>query len=174
MAPFAYVWPLMLSVVLAVTAVPACDGLTGAPEPPPPPQTLEAAQARWNAAGPDAYCFRFERSCFCSPAHVSATAIVRADTVAALRDVRANGVPIEATDYAFERTMAKSIEQLFGLLCQAEHGMIDSVSVAYDAEQGYPSTLFVDPLQAMADEEITYSVQHVRPLAAPDETDCTP
>ena len=81
--------------------------------------------------------------------------------MAALDDVRANGTPIQETTYAFDREMARSIEQLFDLIRAAERTTIDSVAVIYDAQHGYPERLFVDPLQAMTAEDVTYAVRDV-------------
>lgn len=156
---------LLLVFLLAGGTVPACDALTdAAPSSPAGPTTLDAAWSRWSANEFTAYRFRFERACFCSPTHVSARVTVRGDTVAALDDVRANGTPIQKTDYAFDREMARSIEQLFDLIRAAERTTIDSVAVTYDAQRGYPEHLFVDPLQAMATEDVTYAVRGVTPI----------
>lgn len=158
---------LLLLALLAVGTAPACDTLSDAPPPPTPPATLDEALSRWSAHGWDAYRFRFERVCFCSPPRVSALVTVRGDTVAALDSVRANGIPIQNTDFAFDRKMARSIEQLFDLIQAAERTTIDSVAVTYDAQRGYPKQLFVDPLQAMATEDVTYVVRDVTAFDAP-------
>lgn len=153
---------LLLFFLLAGGTVPACDALTDAsPSPPSAPTTLDEAWARWSASGFEAYRYRFERTCFCSPSHVSALVTVRGDTVAALDDVRANGTPIQKTAYAFDREMARSIEQLFDLIRAAERTTIDSVAVTYDAQHGHPTRLFVDPLQAMTTEDITYTARDI-------------
>ena len=131
---------------------------------PDPPATLDEALSRWSARGFDAYRFRFERTCFCSPPRVTALVTVRSDTVAALDSVRANGTPIQDTDFAFDREMARSIEQLFDLVRAARRTTIDSVAVTYDARDGHPRRLFVDPLQAMTAENVTYVARDVTPI----------
>lgn len=153
---------ILCVLLLAGGTVPACDALTdAAPSSPSAPTTLDAAWSRWSANEFEAYRFRFERTCFCSPAHVSARVTVRGDTVAALDDVRANGTPIENTSFAFDREMARSIEQLFDIIRAAERTTIDSVAVTYDAQHGHPERLFVDPLQAMTAEDVTYAARDV-------------
>lgn len=158
---------LLLGLILCVSA-PACDALNGTSAPSTPPSTLAEAEARWAAQGFDVYQYRFTRTCFCSPERLSATITVHDGTVAALDDISANGVSIAATRYAFRSEMAWSIEQLFGLLRDAKRGRIDSVAVTYESEWGYPRSLFVDPLQAMSGEEVTFSARAVRAL--PDST----
>lgn len=151
---------LLFLAALVAHALPACDTLSG-PTPPSAPTTLDEAQAQWAANGFAAYRYRFERTCFCSPAHLSARVTVRGDTVAALDDVRANGTPIQDTHHIVDRDMTRSIEQLFDIIRAAERTTIDSVAVTYDARYGHPKTLFVDPLQAMSSEDITYEAHDI-------------
>ena len=162
---------VLLVIPLALSTVPGCDALTGASPAPTPPTTLDEARSRWEARGFTDYCYRFERSCFCSPSHLSATVMVRRDTVAALHDVRANGTPIEETEDAFDREMARSIEQLFALIEAADRTTIDSVAVTYDAQYGHPTMLHVDPFHAMATDDMTIAAHRVTALAACSATD---
>lgn len=155
---------LLLLVPLLFGSLSTCDTLSGTSPPPSPPASLEEALERWTTRDFDDYRFRFERSCFCSPTRLSATVLVRGDTVSAVDSVWANGAPIEETDHAFNPATVKTIDQLFDLIRAADQGRIDSVAVEYDAALGFPSSLFVDPLQAMADEEVTYSARAVHAL----------
>lgn len=151
----------LLLAGLLVGLVASCDGLSDGAATQTTPRTLEDALDRWHNQDITAYRFRFARSCFCAPSHLSATVAVRGDTVFAVESVRANGTPIEETDHRFDLNTTQSIEQLFDLISAAERGTIDSVSVTYDDQLGFPSELFVDPLRAMADEEITYYASDV-------------
>ena len=89
---------------------------------------------------------------------------MRDDSVVAVHDIQADGVPIEQTDHRFNPETVRSINQLFALIRAARHGRLDSVSVTYDEQLGFPTELFADPLRAMTDEEITYFVSDVEPL----------
>lgn len=151
---------ILFFITLAIGTIPGCDALSGT-APPDEPTTLEAAQTRWASHGFAAYRYRFERTCFCSPAHLSARVTVQGDTVTALDDIRANGAPIQKTDYVVDRDMVRSVEQLFDLIRAAERTTIDSIAVTYDARYGHPKTLFVDPLQAMTSEDITYKAHTI-------------
>ena len=118
---------------------------------------LDAARERWMAAGLDAYAFTLRRSCFCpSPDYTGPFEVtVRGG---AIDTVRLDGATVDD-----ERGM--TVDDLFDLLEDAyERGAV-RVDADFDAELGYPTSLYVDYDQRIADEEIGYFVSE---LAAAD------
>lgn len=134
------------------------------PEPEGPPETFAEAHALWESHGFDTYAYTLERSCFCFPGRISARVFVRADTVFALRDLRADDEPISEFPWEGEASRFHSIEQLFDLIRQAENGTIDSYWATYDSTYGYPATLGLDFQRQIADEELYYTARDLRPM----------
>ena len=118
---------------------------------------LDAARQRWEAADLGAYRLTLRRVCFCpSPDYTGPFEVTVAG--AEVQSVRLNGAAVDA-----ERGM--SVEALFDLIDQAYERGAASVTVAYDPDLGYPTSIGIDYDVRMADEEIGYRVSEVRALA---------
>lgn len=158
---------LAISIALFITGCNLIDipgDSPGNPNPTTPPETFDDALALWESKGYDTYTYTLERSCFCFPGRISARVMVRADTVVALEDLRADGEPISEFPWEGEAERFHAIDDLFALIQQAEEGTIDSYSATYDSTFGYPTTLSLDFDIRIADEELYYTARDLHPM----------
>jgi hypothetical protein len=120
----------------------------GAPE----QDRLDAARARWEAAGIDSYTWRYERHCLCPPLEVE---IVVVDGVATAHEL------VPATDGA-PGPVDQELEILtMDDLLDAVQDAIDtaaSLTVGYDPGTGQVRTLDVDQIENAVDDEYGYAV----------------
>ena len=118
---------------------------------------LEAAHARWQAAGPAAYEFVYEASCFCPPEYRGPFTLTVRD--GAVREAYYAGRAVDPTDPRYP-----TVDQLFAQLAEAFDREAESVRVAYDEALGYPATAYVDYEALMADEELSFTIRRLTPL----------
>jgi hypothetical protein len=150
-----------LLLLLFATALAACASTTPSPDGDATGDTtreaLDAARARWEAAGLDGYRFTFGNSCFC-PEDVRGpfTLTVRDG---AIEEVLYGGSPVPADP---QRHL--TVEALFDHLEAAFDRGADLVRVTYDAELGYPVSAYVDYEAMATDEEDRFEVSALTPL----------
>jgi hypothetical protein len=134
---------------LATTAVMlliACGDSTG------PMTQLAAAQARWEANGPDSYVFTVHRECFCGPEGIGP---VRVDVVAG---------GIQSRTYVDGSTVPANLEAvfpdvpgLFAMVAETIAGRPSHLSVEYHPQYGFPAKVIVDFSSSVADDEVIYT-----------------
>jgi hypothetical protein len=133
-------------LTLAITALGA--GCTSASK----DQTdLETNRALFTQPPLPSYAFTWELSCFCGPDPVRPIRItvVRGDiTSAAYVD---DQQPVSESI----RTGLKTIDGVFDLIQQRLDEHADEVTVAYDPDRHYPTSVFIDITKQAADEEIS-------------------
>ena len=152
---------------LAVAAAPA-----GAiPTPPSPPaarpqpvdpeiasgaarRALDAARARWTAAGIDSYAMRARISCFCGREVTRPRTLVVRDGRPAR--VRGRAVPAPLRPYA-------TVPRLFARVQAAIDDRVALLTVRYD-RRGVVTSLYVDVSFTITDEERGITVDRFRPL----------
>ena len=146
-----------LAVVIAAALVggPALAGTT------PPPtvdakiasgkaaKDLAAARARWRAHGFASYRFHVQRSCFCNPKTGVATISVR------------NGKP---GTIANQLDDVATMPRLFKLVAGAIKQRVARLTVTYDRTRGYVRSVYIDRSQAIADEEVGYTITKLHKL----------
>lgn len=118
---------------------------------------LRRHRGQWEGRQPTHYEFIVQRSCECVPPWTNPLRVtVRGGQVLSVANAQTEeSVPMDSD-------LAKSIEDLFGLLEQAlEHGAYQ-VTAAYDPDFGYPTSIYIDSDEQMVDEEIGYSVRDLR------------
>ena len=143
-----------------------------APEPADPPPTvmpeypggtpavrdgdLDAARARWEAAGWADYRFTLRRSCFCpSPDFTGPFEVTVRD--GALASVTLDGA-------AVDDARGLTVDELFALIEEAYERDAETVRLAFDEATGAPTELYIDYSTQMADEEIGYTVSDLEAL----------
>ncbi len=152
----------LFSVVLCAVSAGACvlfPGIPAANNPAIDPlqAELDANLAKWIASGIHTYEYRFVRACEC-PREGAGPIIVTVES-GVVTDVRrpddSDMPPWEGGSYP--------IEQLFSEVQEAIDGEPDSIIVAYDAEFGYPTQIYIDWNAAQADEETAYEASDLIP-----------
>lgn len=142
-------------LVLGLTGILALIGLIAALTIARP----KAAEGRalWESKGIEDYRFTLSRNCFC---------LIREPVVVEVRDGKAITITDQATGKStidgFELTEifeeAATIDKLFARIEQAEVEGAVRIDVTYDKTYGYPTSLYIDQSEMIADEEIGYVV----------------
>lgn len=110
-------------------------------------QALAEAEQRWTEAAPASYSYTLERRCFCVPL----TMEIEVSNGEILRTAVIEG---EEGD-----SLVLSIEELFEVVADALDEHPAELRVEYDAELGYPTEIWVDLEEYLADEEYGYGVE---------------
>lgn len=120
------------AIVLAIASA-SCSGTYQAKSSAAPAgeflQRLAIARAQWETQHPSEYMFRVYRTCYCQPRSLSATVVVRGDSVDRIMEVVADGVPGETNMRFF------TIDQLFDNIATADP---TRCFVQYDESLGVP------------------------------------
>lgn len=139
-----------LLLVLLVLPVSGCSLFGGTSR---EARSLDDARARWAANGPDAYTMTYGRHCFC-PSDVTGPFAVR------VADGRVVSVTLNGDAVPTDR--AQTVDALFDLLERAYDRDAHRVDVTYDPALGFPSQIYIDYDERIADEEAGYTVADVR------------
>jgi hypothetical protein len=116
---------------------------------------LDAARARWAAAGYDHYSALFRWLCFCVPDYVAPVRLTVQD--GAIVEVSyAEGAGVQGTSDP-ERYM--TVDELFDLLQEAIDANAYRIDVEYHPTLGYPTDAFIDYDAMMADEERGFTLE---------------
>ena len=111
---------------------------------------LAQARARWRSHRLRSYRFRLRVSCFCPNA--GDPHVIR------VRNGRPHGA--NATERLVD-TVPEMFRRIAGALDDPKAG---NVSVTYDPVLGYPRSASVDQIKAAADDELSWSADHLKPL----------
>lgn len=132
-------------------------GDTGAPAADTTRAALDAARARWQAAGLDDYRFVYEVSCFCPEDFRGPFTLTVRD--GAVTEAVFQGRPMDPTDARF-----KTVAALLEVVGAAFDRGAASVRVTYDEAFGYPVAASIDYEARAADDEMTFWVRDLVPL----------
>jgi hypothetical protein len=109
----------------------------------------------WEKANIHSYEFLLRINCFCSPETIGPHRIqVKADTIFAV-----NGTPY---DRAKSYVILKTIPDLFRFIRESDARTPFRKSVLYDSTFGFPTSLYYDFDERIADEEIGYIITEFR------------
>jgi len=133
-------------------------------------QEFQAAVERWQQAAIRAYDFTFHRVCFCPIEYIGPyeASVLNGEAIAATLD----GIDVFDLDTINIETygdLVLTVEEIFAELDRA----IDEASsytVEYDPELGFPSNVFIDWSERIADEESSYEITEFVEQQAPCST----
>jgi hypothetical protein len=118
---------------------------------------LDQNREVWESAGISNYSYRFQRSCECLP-EVTRPFVVSVQ----------NGVITEVRDFETGEVLdedglgelrVSTVEGLFDVIQEAINDRADSISIEYDSELGYPSSINIDHDEQISDEETILTAQ---------------
>jgi hypothetical protein len=145
-------------VILTACSAPVTPTVT--PQPPTPTvsadlATLAQNRQKWDALKAAHYSFKLAVGCFCAfrdqmPLNIE----VKDGKVVSMLDNK--GQPVEQFADLFDTY--NTIEKLFGKLDEALNGGADKTTVTYNAEKGYPESIYIDYIEQAADDEINFTV----------------
>ena len=120
-------------------------------------QDLDANRARWRAASVSNYEYSYQRVCECHPDESADTIVtVRDGVVVAVRYARPGydeQISLEPEKLAWYRT----IEDLFSLVATAQTSAA-TVRVSYDAQRGFPRSIYIDYVTDLVGDEVDLAV----------------
>jgi len=121
---------------------------------------LDANRIVWTAQGLTDYNYRFQRSCFCIPSF-AAPGIVSVRNGSIVSVVSAiDGLPLDPANYP-------TIEELFDEIQSAIDFPAANISLTYDAQVGFASSISIDYILQVADEEKFYTASEFVPIPEP-------
>ena len=139
-------------LVTALAALAGCNDLFS----PGDQSRLEENRDKWRAQGLTTYSFTLRQACFCG-------------INGPVRVVVVNGSAVNATLISNGQTIdprfVSSIESLFDFIQRgiANHSAV--LEVTYDPARGFPTRIVSDGSKSAADDEVTYEVSDVQPIA---------
>ena len=144
-----------IPAVMLLLATSAC-----LPTGPDDTAALRQGMLRWAARAPASYQIVLRRtSCECTPAMLATVQVtVREREVRSVIDVQ-TGEPVTTELYH-----VMTIEQLFGVVADALDQDAHRVTVEYDDEWGYPSSIYIDYDRQMVDDELSITAQDLTPV----------
>ncbi len=136
----------ILAAILMVGPI-ACGDSTG-----PEVDLLSEQRSLWEAQSLTDYTYDVRRVCFC-PFREGVRLIVVAGVLTEATDLETQEV-LEADELQWYLT----IDGLFDLLQDAYAGDAHQVDVDFDATRGYPTLIFIDYSEMIADEELGFTL----------------
>jgi hypothetical protein len=118
---------------------------------------LEAARQRWRAQNLHTYAFTIQRSCFCANVHPLYVLVLN-DAVAGVFDLK--------TGEMVDPQLGETVEDLFTFVQNAIDRPAHLIRAQYDVARGFPTEIDYDGEAQIADDEITYRVSDVHPVAS--------
>ncbi len=121
---------------------------------------LDANRSAWESLAYADYDFRLQISCFCPPEITQPVRVaVRDDVIASLTYVVTDD-PVPAQ----HRGVFLTVDGLFDRIQDAIDGGADSITVVFDPELFYPTSIAIDYELQTADEEIAYEARDLIPV----------
>jgi Family of unknown function (DUF6174) len=117
---------------------------------------LDANRQKWSERGYSNYTFTLRMDCFCA-INGPVSVLVVADS--------ARQVTLQSTGATIDAPWIPTVKKLFDVIDQdiARHAAV--LRVTYEPTLGYPSLIVSDPIANAVDDEVTYTVTNVVPLA---------
>ena len=113
---------------------------------------LGEQRARWQALGLNDYTYDVQRICFC-PFREGVRVTVVDGAVAGATDL-ATGEVLEPNEVQWYLT----IDDLFDLVQDAYDRNAHEVQVEFDPSRGYPTRIYIDYSEMIADEELGFTL----------------
>jgi hypothetical protein len=116
---------------------------------------LQSHRQLWQSQQIANYQYTYVWHCFCPyPANTPFKVLVKNKLVASASNLQTNQ-PLEIS----ELSPVKSIDQLFEVIERAIDRRAEQIDVKYDPQLGYPTSIAIDYLKLVADDEVGYSVK---------------
>lgn len=116
---------------------------------------LNQAQAKWRKTQPQHYSFSLQRSCFCPPEYNKPILIRVFKGKVQQASLMPEGKPLPVE----RKAEAYPIEGAFKIIQEAIKRRAASITVNYNKQYGYPTTISIDYSTMIADEETYISIK---------------
>ncbi|HEU0108830.1 MAG TPA: DUF6174 domain-containing protein [Vicinamibacteria bacterium] len=145
----------LLGAVLLCLTLPAC---TTSPD--DPGDDLASNRRHWQSQRLADYQVQFRMSCFCVPDVIAPVVLqVRGGAIVSVTRV-SDGVAVSPSRW---KGVYYTVDQMFALIAAAQAKGADEVRVTYDPLLRYPTTVFIDPSQRLADDEQYFAMSGLGP-----------
>ena len=114
-----------------------------------PENDLADYRTLWEAQRLTDYTFDVVRNCFC---------LARADVRVTVKDGVITGVTELASEIARDPETFRTINSLFDLVQDAYERDAHEIQVEFDPGRGYPTRIWIDYVEMMADEEMGFTL----------------
>ena len=114
-----------------------------------PENDLADYRTLWEAQRLTDYTFDVVRNCYC---------LGRADVRVTVKDGVITGVTELASEVAHDPELFRTIDGLFDLVQDAYDQNAHEVQVDFDPGRGYPTRIWIDYVEMMADEEMGFTL----------------
>ena len=138
-------------IVASCAAIAACGDPFG-----PGPSELEINRAKWREHGYRDYSVTMGQFCFCVDVGPFVVTVLGDSVVGAVHV--SDGAPARGG------TSLPTVNKLFDFIQKAIDDHAATIRVTYDAELGFPRTIVYDFATNLADEEVTYTLDSLKPL----------
>lgn len=160
---------LSTKLLLGLAAIAAAVAAAGSYDLTAQQQLVKTNQAKWNtfldSTSCGAYTMKFSRDCFCLPDWRGPYQVVVNSTGGI-----ANAIYMYGSDqYAGKPVKVPAgkvltVKDIFNEIKRALNQKVDNLEVTYDENWGYPTEVFIDWDELMADEEDRYKIENMVPL----------
>jgi len=145
----------LLGALLLSLTLPAC---TTSPD--DPGDDLAANRRHWQSQRIADYQVQFRMSCSCVPDATAPVVLqVRNRAIVSVTRV-SDGVAISPSRW---EGLYYTVDRMFALIAEAQAKGADEVRVSYDPLLRYPTTVFIDQSQRLADEERYFEMSGLEP-----------
>ncbi|RWX43416.1 hypothetical protein H206_03122 [Candidatus Electrothrix aarhusensis] len=144
---------VQLVILAAIVSLFGCAHLpsTGNPD----GDALNKNRILWKNANLSNYTYTYKRMCFCPQEEDIVVTVQYGNVTAASYYPSHNPVLPERLDGLF------TVEELFQVIQKAITNEVAQLDVTYNAELGYPESIFIDVDKQMIDEEMTHLVSNL-------------
>ena len=118
----------------------------------PQQEALNRNYALWKNTNRSNYTYTYKRMCFCPQEEDIVVTVQYGNVVSAHYYPSENPVMPERLDDLM------TVEELFQVIRKAVTDQVARLDVRYNAQSGYPESIFIDVDEQIADEEITHLV----------------
>lgn len=126
-------------------------------------QELDAYRALWHAAAVSDYEYSYQRVCECHPDQSADTIVtVRDGSVVAVRYARP-GYEEQVALQPEKLSWFRTIDDLFSLVATAQASAA-TVRVTYDAQHGFPRSIYIDYVTDLVGDEVELAVTRFDPV----------
>ncbi len=109
---------------------------------------------KWEALAVNSYNYTFQISCYC----IREATLPKAVQVVNGEILKVDGASYDEDEYWGVHT----IDQLFDLIDKAEKDKVHRLEAEYNVVKGYPTKVYIDRDEMMADEEMSYYVSDLK------------
>lgn len=152
---------MRLPIAFVLVAATACTQQETIVEETPEQIELQGARTRFDTTMPSSYTFHWRRSCECTQEAAAEMLVTVSNGVITNAIYVATELPVPANI----RDTLSTIDGVFDTIQDAIDQNAHTITVHYDADRGFPTSVAIDYSVQIADEELSLTISDVQPIA---------